>query len=353
MITVVGAGNIGSAIVDFLLEKDNISVIDISEKSLKKLTNVKKYKGTVMDNKQVIEKSDFVINALPGSISFEIISKIIKMGKGVIDVSYMPEDPFLLNDIAMEKNVFFVPDAGFAPGLSNIAAGFLYKSLISPKKIEIYVAGLPMIKVPPLDYTITWSIEGLIDEYTRPARMIKNYKIVSVDPLETVEPFCISNLGSYESFVSDGLRTLLKTIKIRDMFERTLRYPSHIDKIKMLRDLGYFSKEKIGNCSPYEITVSLFKKLKLNVEDVCIMLVKGIGKNTGEIFLYDKYDHEKGLSSMARVTGYTAGAIATVLQNVDFKGVIPPEIFGFENRYFNSIKNVLKEKGIILNVNIQ
>ncbi|MEM3218536.1 MAG: saccharopine dehydrogenase NADP-binding domain-containing protein, partial [Thermoplasmata archaeon] len=115
MITVVGAGNIGSAIVDFLLEKDNISVIDISEKSLKKLTNVKKYKGTVMDNKQVIEKSDFVINALPGSISFEIISKIIKMGKGVIDVSYMPEDPFLLNDIAMEKNVFFVPDAGFAP----------------------------------------------------------------------------------------------------------------------------------------------------------------------------------------------------------------------------------------------
>ncbi|MEM2199751.1 MAG: saccharopine dehydrogenase family protein, partial [Thermoplasmata archaeon] len=72
-----------------------------------------------------------------------------------------------------------------------------------------------------------------------------------------------------------------------------------------------------------------------------------------EIFLYDKYDHEKGLSSMARVTGYTAGAIATVLQNVDFKGVIPPEIFGFENRYFNSIKNVLKEKGIILNVNIQ
>ncbi|MEM3251442.1 MAG: saccharopine dehydrogenase NADP-binding domain-containing protein, partial [Thermoplasmata archaeon] len=126
MITVVGAGNIGSAIVDFLLEKDNISVIDISEKSLKKLTNVKKYKGTVMDNKQVIEKSDFVINALPGSISFEIISKIIKMGKGVIDVSYMPEDPFLLNDIAMEKNVFFVPDAGFAPGLSNIAAGFLY-----------------------------------------------------------------------------------------------------------------------------------------------------------------------------------------------------------------------------------
>ncbi|MEM0169992.1 MAG: saccharopine dehydrogenase C-terminal domain-containing protein, partial [Thermoplasmata archaeon] len=250
MITVVGAGNIGSAIVDFLLEKDNISVIDISEKSLKKLTNVKKYKGTVMDNKQVIEKSDFVINALPGSISFEIISKIIKMGKGVIDVSYMPEDPFLLNDIAMEKNVFFVPDAGFAPGLSNIAAGFLYKSLISPKKIEIYVAGLPMIKVPPLDYTITWSIEGLIDEYTRPARMIKNYKIVSVDPLETVEPFCISNLGSYESFVSDGLRTLLKTIKIRDMFERTLRYPSHIDKIKMLRDLGYFSKEKIGNCSP-------------------------------------------------------------------------------------------------------
>ncbi len=352
MITVLGAGNIGRAIVDFLSEKDDISVIDISARALNGISRARKFKGNVMDHKSVIENSDLVVNALPGSISFQVISKIIGMGKSVVDVSYMPEDPFLLDEKVKEMNVFFVPDAGFAPGLSNLIAGYLYKKIESPKSIEIYVAGLPSKKVPPLDYTVTWSIEGLIDEYTRPARMVKNYRIVVVDPLETVEPFCISNIGSFETFVSDGLRTMLNTIKIRYMFERTLRYPSHIEKIKMLRDLGYFSKEKIGKCAPYDITVRLFERLKNESGDICILLVRVIGKRSFEVFLYDKYDGKRKISSMSRVTGYTAGAISTLMMERDLNGVIPPEVLGFDEMNFNSIRNMLKKKGIILNLRI-
>lgn len=349
MITVVGAGNIGRAIVDFLSEKFDVSVIDISDIALRGIDRARIYKGTVSDHRNVIEKSNIVVTALPGSVSFGTISRILKMGKGVVDVSYMEEDPYLLDSIAKEKRVVFIPDAGFAPGLSNILSGHLYRRIEKIKKLEIYVGGLPRAKIPPLNYTITWSVEGLIDEYTRPARYIRNYRVVSVDPLDTIEPFCISNLGSFETFISDGLRTMLKTFKIKDMFERTLRYPSHMEKIRLLRDLGYFSREKIKGCSPYDITVSLFKKLKLNIEDITILLVRGYGTKNIDLFVYDRYDSEKGITSMARMTGYTSASIAMMALELEHAGVLPPELLGMDDNRLSRLRNFLRGRGIIIN----
>jgi len=353
MITVVGAGKIGGAIIDFLSDSYDLAVIDISSESLKKIEGAKKYKGSVIDNKDVIERSQIVISALPGSASFETIFKIINMGKSVVDISYMEEDPFVLDKISKEKRVLFIPDAGFAPGLSNVLSGHLYKKMDSIKKIEIYVGGLPQKKIPPLDYTITWSVEGLIDEYTRPARVIKNYKVIKVDPLETIEPFCISNLGSFETFISDGLRTMLKTIKIKEMFERTLRYPSHMQKIRLLRDLGFFSKEKINGCSPYDVTLYILEKLRLNVEDMSILLIRGFGKNTTDLFIYDKYDSEKNITSMARMTGYTAAIIGTMALEMDEYGVYPPEFIGMDEKKFNYLRRSLKKMDIVINESSQ
>jgi saccharopine dehydrogenase-like NADP-dependent oxidoreductase len=349
MITVVGAGNIGMAIVDYLSDDFDVSVIDISEKALKNLRGVKKFKGKVKDHADLVKRSEIIITALPGSASFETISSIIKMGKSVVDVSYMEEDPFLLDNVARENRVFLIPDAGFAPGLSNVLSGYLYKKIDGIKKIEIYVGGLPRERIPPLDYAVTWSVEGLIDEYTRPARIIKNYKIKTVDPLESVEPFCISNIGTFETFISDGLRTMLKTFKIRDMFERTLRYPSHIEKIKLLRDLGFFSKDKINGCSPYEVTISLFERLRIDVEDMSILLVRGHGKRVEDLFIYDRYDEKSGITSMARMTGYTAASVATIALEMDEYGVVPPEYFGMDGEYFLKLREKLRKKGIIIN----
>lgn len=352
MITVIGAGNIGYAIVDDLSKDFDVAVIDISRNALKRIPVGKKYAGDIIKNKDVVEKSDLVVSALPGSVSYDTISKLAKMKKNVVDVSYMQEDPFLLEKIFKENKTFLIPDAGFAPGLSNIISGHLYKTLKDIEKIEIYVAGLPAKKIPPLDYTVTWNVEGLIDEYTRPARLIKNKKVVAVDPLDTIEPFCISSIGSFETFYSDGLRTMLNTIKIKDMFERTLRYPSHLEKIKMLRDMGYFSKENIDGCVPMNLSIKLFKKLEIEIEDISILLVRGYAKNTKEIFVYDKYDKERHMTSMARMTGYTAAVISRIALENDFKGIYPPEYLGFETKTFQKIKAEMKKRDIHLNETI-
>ncbi|MGC8565084.1 MAG: saccharopine dehydrogenase C-terminal domain-containing protein [Thermoplasmata archaeon] len=352
MITVLGAGNIGFAIIDDLHKDFDLSAIDISKKALQALPIEKKFSGDIIKNKEIIENSELIISALPGSVSFKIIKKLAKMKKNVIDVSYMPEDPFLLEKIANENNIFIIPDAGFAPGLSNIVSGYLYKTMKKIEKIEIYVAGLPSKKIQPLDYTVTWNVEGLIDEYTRPARLIKNRKIISVDPLDSIEPFCISSIGSFESFYSDGLRTMLKTIKIQNMFEKTLRYPSHLEKIKLLRDMGYFSKEKIDNCIPWDLSVKLFKKLEIEVEDISILLVRGYAKNTKDIFVYDKYDKEKHMTSMARMTGYTSAIITRIALENDFKGIVPPEYLGFDLKIYQKIKSEMKKRDILINETI-
>ncbi len=352
MITILGAGNIGYAIADDLSQDFDLSVIDISKKSLNRIPVGKKYLGDVTKNKEIIEKSDLIISALPGSVSFDIISKLIRMKKNVIDVSYMPEDPFRFERSVKENKTLLIPDAGFAPGLSNVIAGHLYKTMKKIEKIEIYVAGLPLKKIPPLYYTVTWNVEGLIDEYTRPARIIKNNKIVSLDPLENIEPFCISSIGSFESFYSDGLRTMLKTFKIKNIFEKTLRYPQHLEKIKLLKDMGYFSDEKIDNCVPRELSIKLFKKLEIETEDLSILLVRGSNKNTKDIFVYDRYDKMKHMTSMARMTGYTAAIISRIAIEEEFQGLIPPEKLGFNLKIFEKIKNEMKKRGIFLNETI-
>ncbi|MDP8012134.1 MAG: saccharopine dehydrogenase C-terminal domain-containing protein [Thermoplasmata archaeon] len=352
MITVLGAGNIGFAIIDDLYKDFDVAAVDVSKKALDKLPIEKKYLGDVVKNKEIIERSDLIISALPGSIAFDAISKLLKMGKNVVDVSYMPEDPYAFKRIVEDNKLFLIPDAGFAPGLSNIISGYLYKTMKKIEKIEIYVAGLPLKRIPPLDYTITWNVEGLIDEYTRKARYIKNGKIVSIDPLENIEPFCISSIGSFESFYSDGLRTMLKTIKIKNIFEKTLRYPSHLEKIKLLKEMGYFSTDEIDGCVPRELSIKLFKKLEIETEDISILLVRGFAKNTKDVFVYDKYDKEKHMTSMSRMTGYTAAIISRIALENEFKGIMPPEKLGFDKKLYEKIKNEMKKRDIFLNETI-
>ncbi len=344
-IAVLGAGMVGRAIIYDLSKDHEVFVFDKSKSSLDKINVERKFSDNIFDRKDILDRIDTVVSALPGSVSFEIIKKLIMNGKNVVDISFMPEDPFSLDSLAKENGVIFIPDAGFAPGLSNIFAGYIYKNFSNIDSIEIYVGGLPERKIPPLDYAITWNVEGLIDEYTRQARYIKDGKIFTIDPLDKIEPFCISSLGAFETFYSDGLRTLLKTIGVKNIFEKTIRYPGHLEKIKLLRDLGYFSSENIDGCVPRILTQKLFERMKTNVTDISILLVKGIGEKDIDLYVYDKQDLDE-ISSMGKMTGFTAAIITRVLDGIDYKGVYPPEYLGFEKEKFEKIKHELRMRKI-------
>jgi saccharopine dehydrogenase-like NADP-dependent oxidoreductase len=280
----------------------------------------------------------------------------------MVDVSYMSEAPATLDEEAVQKNVTIIPDCGVAPGLSNILVGYSKTQLDQVNEVKIMVGGIPDTPVPPLGYTITWSVEGLIDEYVRPVKIVKNGRINEVPPLTGLEEVEFPGLGKLEAFYTDGLRTLIDTIpSVELMWEKTLRYPGHVSKINLLKDLGFFSEEPIeinGNpVTPREISSTLLgKKLWMpEVNDLLVMRIEVIGFLNGERIclthqLMDSFDEEKNVSAMGRTTAYTASTVSGLLIKglIKRKGVFPPELLGANNELSQIFFKDLKEKGITI-----
>lgn len=348
MITVVGAGAIGKTVSDYLSEKHEVAVVDKDAGRLQKLERVRRLAGSIEDHWDVVDSSDAVIVALPGSVSFEVVRSLLSHGNKVVDISFSERDPFELEDVARENGGLLIPDAGFAPGLTNILAGKL-KSEGLYSSIEIYVSGLPQDPKPPLNYSVTWSIEGLIDEYTRPARIVQKGKTVEKDPLSEISCMHVEGIGDFEAFYSDGLRTLLRTIDGVDMFERTLRYPGHLDAIRMLRDVGMFSEDPFSGTTVRKFTEHVFENMRTDEKDFCLLIVRGIGNENREYYCADYYDDKRKISSMSRMTGYTASVIAEALVEgiISGTGIFPPEKIGFEKQAFDFTREKLKSLGIV------
>jgi len=367
-ITILGAGMMGSAIAIDLSKNYKIEVIDLKEdeefKSVFKERNIKSIQADVTDFKilqPLIEKSDLIIGAVPGFIGFKVLKNVIECGKNIIDISFFSEDPFQLNEEAESRSITAVVDCGVSPGLSNIILGY-YTLKMEVDYYECLVGGLPFNRIAPFEYSAPFSPIDVIEEYIRPARLMENGKIVTKPPLSDLESIDIEPAGTLESFNSDGLRTLLKTVNVPNMKEKTLRYPGHIDKIKFLKDCGFFKTEFIeinGNSlRPMDFTAKLLLpiwKISKNQEEFTIMkiIIKGKqnGKNKEHVYiLYDRYDEATNTSSMARTTGYTCtGAARLILEGKFSKtGICAPESVGVEKDCFNEIINHLASRKIRL-----
>ncbi|MBX8640444.1 MAG: hypothetical protein KIY10_03765 [Thermoplasmata archaeon] len=349
MILVIGAGTVGRAIAADLSADTEVTVSDISLSSMKGLKGVTKFHGDIFDRPDLIRKAEVIVTSLPGSISFNVVRKLLRRGRSVVDTGFMPEDPMLLDKSAADGGALYVPDAGYAPGLSNVFAGHLF-STMKPDTIEIYVAGLAERDTSPLHHTVTFNVEGWIDEYLRPARIVRNGRQVSVDPLGEFRTVDFPGAGRFEGFYSDGLRTLLSTVRVRNMLEITLRYPGHLALMKAIRELGFLSDRKIGGCTPRSISEKLFSAIGSGSADRCLTMIRGrkAGRSV-EFVSVDSYDRASGITSMARMTGYSAAAFVRLIMDGDIigSGVFPPEYAGFDDGTFRKVLFLLSRKGIV------
>ena len=368
-VIVLGAGLVGAPMA-FDLANDNefdITVADFSLASLNKFAKYSNIKTVQLDvsNKDkltsVISDFDFVLNAVPGFLGFETIKTIIEANKNVVDISFFPENPFELDKLAQKHNVTVIVDCGVAPGMSNILVGYLSSKLDKTENVEIYVGGLPEIRQLPYEYKAVFSPFDVIEEYTRPARYIENGKMVIKPALSDIELMNFPNIGTLEAFNSDGLRSLAETIDAPNMKEKTLRYPGHVEKMKLLRETGFFNKDIIEinglKISPLDFTSKLlFPKWKLEEGEVDITVMKIIVegfKDNKKIFssyyLYDKYNFDTKVHSMARTTGYTATMVLRMISKGLFNhvGIIVPEMIGKNEACVNFILSGLEQRGII------
>jgi saccharopine dehydrogenase-like NADP-dependent oxidoreductase len=368
-VIVLGCGLVGGPMaVD--LSKDRgfkVTVADINSEALQKLAKVKNIE-TVREDlakadrlKKLIADFDYVVSAVPGFMGFRTLKAVIESGKSVVDIAFFPEDMFDLDKLAKKNGVVAVSDMGVAPGMSNVLIGFADSRLDSIDKACIYVGGLPRVRQLPFEYKAVFSPIDVIEEYTRPARYIENGKEVIKPALSDPELMDFEHIGTLEAFNSDGLRSLAKTIDAPYLIERTLRYPGHIALMKVFRETGFFSKDKISvggiKISPMDLTAKLlFPKWKLGEgeEDITVMRVVAEGKKKGKKLrytynLFDTYDPVTRVHSMARTTGYTATmALRMIAKNLyTHTGISAPEFIGRNPECVKFLLDGLSERGVV------
>jgi len=367
-IIVLGSGMVGSAMAIDLSKDHHVTVSDISNNTLIKLQEKNKELSILcldvtneIELKNAIDPFDLVLCAVPGFLGYKTLKTIIEAKKNVVDISFFPENALELHELAKQNNVTAIVDCGVAPGMGNIILGY-YNEQFNITDFECLVGGLPKTKKWPFNYKAPFSPVDVIEEYTRPARYIENGKVIIREALSDVELIEFDKVGTLESFNSDGLRSLIFTMPhIPNMKEKTLRYPGHVEYIRVLKESGFFDQKSIEingiSLSPLEFTSKiLFNEWRLGEteEELTIMRLSILGVDSDEktveiiYYLYDVYDETTQTSSMARTTGYTATAAANlIIENVFIeKGVFPPELVGKHEACFQFVINYLKDRNI-------
>jgi len=367
-ILVIGCGNIG-----FVAARDLAENLPSTEVVLADVDKVRVSEAAFRINRQnvswirldasnkteltsTLKGFDLAVGALPGSMGYQVCKAAIAAKTDLVDVSYMPEDVMTLNKEASRAGVSLLPDYGMSPGLGNILAGHAISKLDSVESVHMLNGGLPEKPLPPLGYVITWSVNDLIDMYNRKVNIVKSGKTVQVEPLSGLEEIEFPGVGRLEAFYTDGLRTLLYTVKdCKDMWEKTLRYPGHVEKIKLLKTLGFFQEKpvQIGEIavSPKEVTARLFEKglKKKDMPDIVVMCIQVTGKQNGKpvmfsYYVFESVDKKLHVTAMARTTAYTTSAATQLVARgmVAEKGVIPPETLGMNERLCEEFMHIMK-----------
>ncbi len=367
-IIVLGAGLVGKAMAIDLSKNFDVTSVDFNEDALKSMVQYGiEIQHLDFSNQEKLSSAirpfDLVVGAVPGFLGFQTVKTVIEAGKNMVDISFFSEDSFLLDELAKKKNVTVVTDCGVAPGMANIILGH-HNQQMQIENYECLVGGLPVVREWPYEYKAVFSPIDVIEEYIRPARYVQNKSVIVKEALSDPELIHFAGVGTLESWNSDGLRSLIKTMpNIPNMIEKTLRYPGCVEYLRVLRESGFFSHEEIEvrgmKIKPVELTAKLLFpkwKLKPGEEEFTVMRVRISGKENGEPKTYeynllDRTDHNTQTLSMARTTGYTCTAAVHLVIDGKYnrKGISPPEFLGEQPSDFSFIINYLKDRGVIYN----
>lgn len=313
--------------------------------------------------RSVIAEADVVVSAVPGHLGYAALKTVLEAGKPCVDIAFFPEDALALDTVAKQRGVQAVVDCGVMPGLGGMLAMDLARRFEQPHSLRILVGGLPVERRWPFEYKAPFSPSDVIEEYVRPARLKQSGQVVEREALSEVEQLDWPGVGTLEAFNTDGLRTLLDTLPFPTMVEKTLRYPGYAEKVRLLRELGFFSDEPLAiagqQVRPLDLTSHLLFdnwRLEPGMREYTAMRVEAEGLRDGarQRLRYDmlEYTDAAGDFSMSRVTGWPAVLTARALAADKLRGfppgVIAPERLASDALLFADLLAGLIAAGIKL-----
>ncbi len=370
---------------------DEIIAADFDIDSLKNLVESNQYDNVQCEfldarrqeniDKLMAFNPDVIIDLLPVAFIDNVVESAVKHGIHFVNTNSTTPKMRELAEEAIMKGITLLPEFGLDPGIDLVLLGEAYRGMVDVEEIMMYGAGIPELEAADnfLKYKETWTFEGVVRSYFRPARIIKNGKIVAIKENEVFNPenqheIDVEGIGNLESFPNgDAMRFLdvlgitdLQSIEfknIKSMGRYTMRWPGHCSFWKKLIDLHLLDDEPIilneVAIDRKEYLAKVIKphiQLKPNEKDIAIVRIELVGKRAGEKIraiyqVLDKRDLETGFTGMNRTVGYAVSIGAQLLGNNKIlkRGLLSP----VADIPFELLEEELKKRGIEVSIEYQ
>ncbi|CAM3163787.1 saccharopine dehydrogenase C-terminal domain-containing protein [Filibacter tadaridae] len=372
-VVVLGTGMIGTTVVSEVSKfesVDRITAVDVKQENVDKcleIANSRKVQGRVAsfateeDIALVLKDADIAVACLPHSLSM-VASKAAIISKcNLVDlVGSKFNEKFELHKDAQDAGITIVPGCGVAPGITNFLAAQGIEMLDEAENAVMICGGIPRYPVPPLWYQVVFRLESVLGLYTKPALAVENGKLVELAAFSGLEKVVFDEpIGACEAVITDAHSTAftLKD-KVKNLYEKTIRYPGHWEKMNVLNELGFLTNEPLeingSLTTPRAIAEKVLAKkmIGLSAEDITVVRVEVSGikdgkpkKHTWE--LIDLAEQNFTITSMVKTTAIPAALITKwiAMGRVTETGVVPIENIMVKER-FQPFVDELKESGI-------
>ncbi len=333
-IVVIGAGKIGSTIARLLAHSGDYHVT-LADRSTEQLAMIETHDAITTAEIDIADGNALVgllsgkfavLSAAPFHLTIAIAEAASKAGVHYLDLTEDVESTRRVKAIAETANTAFIPQCGLAPGFISIVANDLAHHFDTLDSVRMRVGALPQYPSNALNYNLTWSTDGVINEYIEPCEAIVEGQLIEVPALEEREEFSLDGV-TYEAFnTSGGLGTLCESLKgkVRTLNYRTIRYPGHAAIMKaLLNDLGLRHRR--------DVLKDIFENaLPSTMQDVVIIFVTVAGRKDGrlvqETYANKVYSAVVAGRMMSAIQITTACSICAVLDMLA-KGELPSKGF--------------------------
>src|SRR5215212_182337 len=359
-ILILGAGRMGlGAAYDLAHNSEGVELVtvaDVDEGRARAVAEtlrdgrVRAAQVDVEDRARVVELMrghDAVLSCVTYFHNLKLARAAIEAGTNFCDLggnNAVVDAELALDAEARAAGVNVIPDCGLAPGMVSVLAAHGAARFSRLDELHIRVGGLPQTPRPPLDYQIVFSVEGLINEYVERARVIREGRLIEVESMTELESLDFPEpYGRMEAFqTSGGTSTLPETFlgRVKELDYKTIRYPGHCERFKLLIDLGLASSEEVEAggvpVAPRRLLGELLnRRLPADEPDLVFIRLEFAGDLAGggggakrlRYDIIDRFDPRTGLSAMQRTTAFPASVVAQMMARGETtrRGAVPQE----------------------------